>query len=76
MTKNMKEGGKEEHEFRIFESLKEKERHACEGPKKFVRFFGDYVVEVKSILRQGGSESKGEILIIYDLDIEIQLYWT
>jgi hypothetical protein len=39
MTKNMKEGGKEEHDFRVFNALQEKEKHSVEGTKKIVRFF-------------------------------------
>ena len=41
-----------------------------------MRYFGEYVVEVKQVLKHGTLESKGEQLCIYDFDTELVLYWT
>jgi hypothetical protein len=59
--KNMKDGGKIEHHLKIVGNNAVKiEDHLLEQKKKFLKFFGEYVVEVKDMMKHGAKDSKGE----------------
>ena len=74
--RNEKENKEEHHIKTIVSTSQQKDSQPLEGNKKFVRFFSEYIVEVKNVLKHGSSESKGEQLCIYDFETELVLYWT